>query len=242
MIIQLPSEFDHTVGCYVTDYIQGVIFSLSAFISMCMPLQNPSRKQKMLRMSSAIGVLISSFYSALGAVVHQFYLDESSAYFYNVMWNVAGTFGFIGFIMIGLMMYSIYFTVNNIVLVGTGCLICVSMVFPWCTKMSVTVLTGITFIDSVIFVVSSCFVLKRAEKGVFDKLKKLFTVQIIALVIIIAGAACQVFKWGVNESFNYNGVYHVCNIIGLPVVLISVTYCKWYEINEEKEPLISSVV
>ncbi|CAL5988428.1 Hypothetical_protein [Hexamita inflata] len=234
MKLLTPSDFDHTLACYVTDYIQASLLLLTGITSLLLPLQNESRRTLLVRLMGAFALPFVFLYSTLGGAVHQFYFDEEEAVFYNYMWDVGLCLGFIGFLAAGAQMYLIYFPMNKWAGISL-CVVCMcTMILPWTIpEPAQFILTGITFIDVGIFFVGSIMLLKNTTSEVKKaQYKKVFAVQMIALVLVITGAACQMMKVSIDAvKFNYNALYHTANLIGLPVMFATMMFAVQYEDN-----------
>ena len=75
LFIQTPSDFDHTPGCYVTDYVLGGVILLvagAAFAKLVMRARADGirKNEYLFDIITAVGCCFAFVYSLLGGVVH----------------------------------------------------------------------------------------------------------------------------------------------------------------------------
>ena len=110
------NEFDHTVGCYITDYILGCILLLIGILSLYNILANKlsNLNHKIWTYITAIACVFMFIYSLLGGLVHQYFLSNEDQDKYTLVWTLGAVSGFLGFSLWGFSFWFIGFGVNKI--------------------------------------------------------------------------------------------------------------------------------
>ena len=165
LFVQTPNDFDHTPGCYVTDYVlSGVLLLIagSAILKVLLQkhIKTMPKNECAFDIITSLGCGFAFVYSLTGGIVHQEYNDPRDQEKYTVIWTIGTMCGFVGFSLCGYAGYCISLLVN----VWSWCVfglleiafICVS----WVCKNSTAILTSVTFL-ALIFIAIGCAVLFR---------------------------------------------------------------------------------
>ncbi|CAL5982291.1 Hypothetical_protein [Hexamita inflata] len=235
--LMLIDEFDHTFGCYITDYILSLVYAGMAIIILLIK-QNTDRGQVIKFYNILVGMFVY-FYSFIGGYVHQAYHDNSRAVEFNNIWNLGTTCGLIGILSLFFMgiFIRVQFTLKW--LIFSTVVILSSAIIPWVYVDSHIVFELLSFV-SIIVVISACKLQIRSTKSVQQKkrLQNGFKLQLLGLILLVLGAVIQLTGTGKqNDAFNHNAIYHVMSassypLIALPIVL---RFARAEEESDEKK-------
>lgn len=244
LFVQTPNDFDHTAGCYVTDYVLSaalLVIAAAALLKMLTQkhVQKIPENERLFDILTAFGCCLAFVYSLTGGIVHQEYNDPHDETKYTVIWTIGTTFGFIGFSLCGYAGYCISLPVNawswGIFTLLEIAFVCLS----WTYKNSLNVLTSVTFL-SLIFIIIGCYVLFRSQRSEPELRRhnsRALIVLGVGLVIIFVGAICELCKASMDPAFNYNAIYHVCTTVGLGVAYFALFFM--FDFKQPRREVVS---
>lgn len=219
-----PNEFDHTEGCYITDYCQCVALFIAGVCGCVVPLKTQKRREKQIRVLCVVICNLLMLYSLLGGLVHQYYHEDSSEHVtFSIMWSVATCIGFLAMDLLMILPLLLCHNMSNRRLVSL--IITLSLIFvliPWLIRESIIFLVTITFCDAVLYLIMNSILLHKLKKSThFKKQVKMLSFTGASILVMVLGAVLQLTKVGSTfRYYNHNAMYHTTNIIGYPVFMM----------------------
>lgn len=225
-----PSDFDHTVGCWATNYVLVFALLLSLVLSVhiwCSTVRqfHTSIRNRNVRILMCIGIISILIYDVLAATVHQSFLSDFQIVVFSTIWQVSVCFGFFGFIQFGVAcIISIVRAPTYVILISLGLGI---LMFGLCfafSKISFTVLTYFTFVDIFLAIVCGCvmYAFSRKHPILSPFYRVFFGLMWSAVVLIAVGTIVQRLGADIHENyFNHNAIYHICLTIAFPFLFVT---------------------
>jgi len=217
MAIYLSNEFDHTPGCYITDYILCFVIVVSFVFCLLTKQKIETKKGTLIRRMIFASQIKMAIFALLGGMVHQLFTNDDNKVFYSMVWNLSCLLSIFGYTCLFLSSYFLMFHINMIVIITLICILIALSIANFTMRDNFLLQAPTGVITLIANIVLSILYYKKNNT---DENKKYCIIRVSGCGILIVGAVLQALKIQISEALNYNFVYHILNMIGIVLLII----------------------